>query len=73
MNKEAGKGEEPRVLEIMQVPSQLLYYFLKKYLFIYLDLKSRSTWDPESSLQHVGSSSLTRDGTQAPCIGSSES
>lgn len=73
MNKEAGKGEEPRVLEIPQVLSQLLYYFLKKYLFIYLDLKSLSMRDPQSSLQHVGSSSLTRDGTQAPCIGSTES
>ena len=28
------------------------------------------TWDIKSLLQHMGSSSLTRDQTQAPCIGS---
>ena len=32
-----------------------------------------STWDLQSSLQLVRSSSLTRDGNWAPCIGSPES
>ena len=32
-----------------------------------------NTQDLQSSLQHVGSSSLTSDGTWAPCSGSTES
>ena len=39
------------------------FFFFSIYLF---------GW-PESQLQHVKSSSLTRDGTQAPCMGSVES
>ena len=50
-------------------------------IFIYLTRPSLScsTQDPqaplwqEPQLWHGGSSSLTRDGTQAPCIGSTES
>ena len=46
-----------------------LSLFLKKYLFVYLAVPglSYSMWN--LWLQHVGSSSLTRDRTQAPCIG----
>ena len=49
------------------------------YIFIYLTVPDLScgTQDPRSLLQYaeffslvVGSSSLTRDRTQAPCIGS---
>ena len=36
------------------------------------DLRSL-LWVENSQLQDAGSSSLTRDGTRAPCIGSSES
>ena len=50
------------------------------FIFIYLTAPGLSwgTWDLWSSLQYagsflVGSSFLTRDGTWAPCIGSSES
>ena len=39
-----------------------LFSFFKKYLFLFGCIGSQ--------LQHVGSSSLTRDRTQAPCIGS---
>ena len=52
------------------------YYFLNKYLFIYLaahetfrlhcGMRNLSLW-------HVGSSALTRDQTQVPCIGSLKS
>ena len=50
-----------------------LYYLLTYFLFLNLAVLalSCSTWDLYS--QHVGSSSLTRDRTQAPCTGSSES
>ena len=45
------------------------------YLFIYLAALglSCSTWHLHSLLRHVKSSSLTRDLTQAPCLGSMES
>ena len=50
------------------------------YYFIYLALLGLSCsmgdlqlWYVNSQLQHVGSSSLIRDGTWAPGIGSSES
>ena len=49
----------------------------KKYLFLFIYLAtlgiSCGTQDPCSSLQDVGSSSPTRDETQAPCIGTSKS
>ena len=54
--------------------SPLNIYYLK-YLFIYFavfDL-SHSTKDLQFSMGPVGSSSLTRNQTQAPCIGSTES
>ena len=45
-----------------------------KNLVIYLAVQGLScgTQDLGYSLQHAGSSSLTRDGTQVPCIGSAE-
>ena len=61
------------------------FFFSNIYYFIYLAVLGLicSTWDLQlwhlqlwhvnSQLQHVGSSSLTRDGTWAPGIGSSES
>ena len=52
-----------------------LLFFYCLFLFIYLAALSIrcSTQDLQSSLWHVGSNSLTRDQTQAPCIGSTES
>ena len=52
------------------------YYFLNKYLFIYL--AARETFHLHCgmrnlSLRHVGSSALTRDQTKVPCIGSLKS
>ena len=54
-------------------------YDMKLYFFIYLFgcTGSCGTQDLHCNmwilyLWHVGSSSLTRDGTQAPCIGSTE-
>ena len=38
-----------------------LLYFLKNYLFIYLASLGYGTQDLQSSLCHVGSSSLTRN------------
>ena len=48
----------------------LFFFFFNKYLFIYLAVQclSCSTWNLQPLLQYVGSSSLTRDQTQAPCI-----
>ena len=45
------------------------YLFICKDFFLYLTVPGlcSSMRDPE--LWHVGSSSLTRDGAQAPCIG----
>ena len=67
---------------------RLNYYYFYKYLFIYLfgcagsQLRhagsfSCGMWDhylqhANSQLQHVRSSSLTRNRTQTPCIGSTE-
>ena len=42
-------------------------FFKKKYLFVYLVVPGLNCG------MHVGSSSLTRDQTQAPCTGSAES
>ena len=52
------------------------YYFLNKYLFIYL--AAHETFHLHCgmrnlSLRHVGSSALTRDQTKVPCIGSLKS
>ena len=51
-----------------------LLFFLN-FLFIYLAVPGLScgTWNLQSLFQHAGSSSLTRDQTQATCIGSVES
>ena len=53
------------------VPSDSVIHItiLFKKIFIYFYLFSHT----RSYLQQVGSSCLTRDGTQAPCIGSMES
>ena len=52
-----------------KVPEHLLIFFL---IFIYLAMPGLScgTWDLQSLLWQVGSSSLTRDWIQAHCIGS---
>ena len=47
--------------------------FFKKYLFIYLPVSGLTYPVWELSLQHVESSSPTRDRTCAPCFGSTES
>ena len=41
--------------------------FFLMFIFIYVLVSARSC------LRHVGSSSLTRDRTQVPCIGSAKS
>ena len=48
---------------------------LSMHTFVYLATPHLScgTWDLQSSLQHVGSSSLTRNQTQSSCTGSGES
>ena len=48
-----------------------VYLFLTFFFFFGCTCLSCGMWD--LSLSHVGSSSLTRDRTQAPCIGSMES
>ena len=68
--------------------SKLFFFFLNIYLFIYLvalglscSLQAPYLWLAGSTVaacqllscgMHVGSSFLTRDQTQAPCIGSVE-
>ena len=54
-------------------------FFLNYFIYLFGSTRS-STWYFESSqqhenspLQHVGSSSLTRDQTRTPCIGNMES
>ena len=49
-------------------------HFKKKKMCIYLVAQDLNccTWYPLSSLQHVGSSSLTRDQTWVPSIESKE-
>ena len=51
--------------------------FFKNYLFLFIYLTapdcSWQTQDLQPSLQHAGSSSLIRDQTRAPCIGSMQS
>ena len=52
----------------------VLFYFLKSILFIYLVVLGLSCgMRTLSCSMRVGSSSLTRDRTQAPCMGSAES
>ena len=58
----------------------LFYFFLIKKIFRYLAMpglhcstRGLQLWRKNSYLRHVGSSSLTRGGTQAPCIRSMES
>ena len=59
-------------------PKHLIYYFKHKFkniyllLFIYLAEPGLSCSRQDLQWQHVGSSSLTRDQTQAPCTGSRE-
>ena len=46
MNKEAGKGEEPRFLRSRKcsVPSQFLYYFFKKKIYLFIWICSTLAW-----------------------------
>ena len=46
MNKEAGKGEEPRFLRSRKcsVRSQFLYYFLKKKIYLFIWICSTLAW-----------------------------
>ena len=48
-------------------------YLFKKYLFIYLAALGLSCGMWDLQLWHVESSSLTRDQTRAPCVGTAES
>ena len=69
-------GLSPQPLRAALCPGLLLSCFIYFFLiFIYLaaPVLSCSMWDLQSSRQHVTWSSLTRDGTRAPCNGSSES
>ena len=61
--------------ELNNVITLLPHRVLKIHLLIYLAGPGLSCgmWDLQSSWQHVGSCSLTRDQTQAPCTGSVES
>ena len=43
------------------------------FVFFFFNCTGSSPWHEHLQLWHEGSSSLTRDGTQAPCIGSMES
>ena len=47
------------------------HFFFKKFILYYLAALGLScgTWDFQSSVQPVGSNSLTRDQTQAPVLG----
>ena len=68
-------------------PSRILSFLIFIYLFIWLcqvsvaahriyfscSMWSPQLWHTGCQLWHVGSSSLTRDGTRAPCIGSVKS
>ena len=54
-------------------PFLLLSSFFLKYIYLAALGLSCDTQDLQFSLWHVGSSSLTRDWTWAPCIGSRES
>ena len=53
--------------------SPKILLFLKRFIFMYLTVLGHSCGMWLLLLQHAGSSSLTRDQTQAPCIGSMES
>ena len=55
----------------IRITQKLFFFLMVIYLLAALSL-SLSIQDLPSSLQHVWSSSLTRDRTQAPCIGSVE-
>ena len=63
---------EPRVASCQ---TYFFFQFFKKYIFIYLTAPGLSctTQDLQSELQYTGSSSLTRDRAQAPCIRNAES
>ena len=71
-----GVHMDPSVLaEGEQLP---FFFFFNIYLFIFLCqvlVAARGIFVAacNSQLRHMGSSSLTRDGSQAPCIGSTES
>ena len=68
----------PHLVQLNAAPSlQLKAVFLKIYIYLYLininpTLLGLSVGMQTLSCSSVGSSSLTRDGTQAPCIGSAE-
>ena len=47
--------------------------FLKIFIYLAVPAGSCDTLDIQALLWHVGSSSLIRDWTWAPCIGSTES
>ena len=52
----------------------MLSIFVTCFLFFFsVPGLSFCTWDLRTYLWHVGSSSLTRDGNWAPCLGSAES
>ena len=44
------------------------FFFFSIFTYLAVLGLSCDTWDIQSLLQHMGSSSLTRDQTQAPCI-----
>ena len=56
----------------LALPSKVFFLFQNIYFLIYLTVPSLSGSKQDLQL-HVGSSSLTRDRTWAPCIGSAES
>ena len=68
----------PHLVQLSAAPSlQLKSVFLKIYIYLYLininpTLLGLSCGMQTLSCSGVGSSSLTRDQTQAPCIGSAE-
>lgn len=47
-----------------------IYYYFKIFNYLAVPDLGCSMWDLPSSLWHVESSSLTRDQTWAPCVGS---
>ena len=60
------------LLSLQGSPKHLSIYIFLKYLFIWLH-KRLSCGMQDLQLRHVGSSSLARDWTWSPCIGSAES
>ena len=57
---------------VLRVLSAYILYTDYLYVLIYLTVPGLSCRKQDFQLQHVGCSSLTRDGTWAPCIGSLE-